>query len=131
MITATVSIPLPIQHRGNQDAEAAAARADVDALEATHGTQLAALGRDIARLVGALERDRTQLAIYRAALIPQARAGVSSLTTSYGAGRVSLSSVTDGEIASLMYESQFVQTLADFAKTLAELEQLIGQEVVQ
>jgi cobalt-zinc-cadmium efflux system outer membrane protein len=131
MITATVSIPLPLQHHGNQDAEAAATRADVDALEAEHGAQLAALRRDIARLASALERDRTQLAIYRAALIPQARAGVSSLTTSYGAGRASLSSVTDGQMTSLTYESQFVHTLADFAKSLAELEQLIGVEVVQ
>jgi hypothetical protein len=30
-----------------------------------------------------------------------------------------------------MYESQFVRTLADFAKSLAELEQLVGAEVVQ
>ena len=69
--------------------------------------------------------------IDRAALIPQARAGVVSLTESYGAGRASLSSVSDGEMTSLMYESQFVRTLADFAKSLAELEQLVGAEVVQ
>lgn len=131
MMTATVSIPLPLQHRRSEDAEAAATRADVDALEATHAMQLAALRRDIAQLASALERDRTQLAIYRAALIPQARAGVTSLVTSYGAGRASLSSVTDGEMTSLQYESQFVRTLADFAKTLAELEQLVGAEVVQ
>src|SRR6185437_1228683 len=123
MITATVSIPLPLQHRRSQDAEAAASRADVDALESAHETQLAALRRDLAQLANALERDRTQLAIDRAALIPQARAGVVSLTESYGAGRASLSSVSDGEMTSLMYESQFVRTLADFAKSLAELEQ--------
>lgn len=131
MITATVSIPLPLQHRRSQDAEAAATRADVDALESAHETQLAALRRDLAQLASALERDRTQLAIDRAALIPQARAGVTSLTASYAAGRASLSSVSDGEMTSLMYESQFVRTLADFAKTLAELEQLVGAEVVQ
>lgn len=131
MITATVSIPLPLQHRRSQDAEEAATRADVDALKAAHETQLAALRRDVAQLASALERDRTQLAIDRAALIPQARAGVASLTASYGAGRASLSSVSDGEMTSLMYESQFVRTLADFAKTLAELEQLVGAEVVQ
>jgi len=131
MITATVSIPLPLQRRRSQDAEAAATRADVDALESDHEAQLAALRRDLAQLASALERDRTQLAIDRAALIPQARAGVASLTASYGAGRASLSSVSDGEMTSLMYESQFVRTLADFAKSLAELERLVGAEVVQ
>lgn len=131
MMSAIVSIPLPLQHRRSQDAEAAAARADVDALEAAHESQLATLRREVARFASVLERDRTQLAIDRAALIPQARAGVASLTASYGAGRASLSAVSDGEITSLMYESQFVRTLADFAKTLAELEQLVGVEVVQ
>lgn len=131
MVTAIVSIPLPLQHRRNQDAEAAATRADVDALESAHETQLAALRRDIAQLASALERDRTQLAIERAALIPQARAGVTSLTSSYGAGRASLSSVSDAEMTSLVYESQFVRTLADFAKSFSELEQLVGAEIVQ
>ncbi|MDQ6827540.1 MAG: TolC family protein, partial [Gemmatimonadota bacterium] len=130
MIMATVSIPLPLQRRRNQDAETAAAHADVDALEAEHGAQLAALRRDVARLASALERDRTQLAIYRAALIPQARAGVATLTASYGAGRASLASVVDAQTMTLMYESQYVRALADFAKTLAELEQLVGTEVM-
>lgn len=130
MVTATVSIPLPIQHRANQDSEEAAARADVVALEAAHGTQLVALRRDISRLASALERDRTQLAIYRAALVPQARAAASSLAASYGVGRATLSSVVDADNTELMYASQYVRALADFAKTLAELEQLAGTEIV-
>ncbi|MDQ6830883.1 MAG: TolC family protein, partial [Gemmatimonadota bacterium] len=130
MITATVSIPLPIQRRRNQDAETAAARADVDALDAEHSVQLSALRRDIVRLASTLERDRTQLAIYRVALMPQARAGVATLAGSYGAGRATLAAVVDAQSASLMYESQYVRALADFAKTLAELEQLVGTEVV-
>ena len=89
-----------------------------------------ALRRDIARLSSALERDRTQLAIYRSAIIPLARATVATAVASYGASRASLTSLVDAESATLGYEAQYVRTLDDFAKTLADLEQLVGAEVV-
>ena len=130
MATATVSLPLPLQHRAKQDAETGAARADVEALHAEHQAQLVALRRDVARLSSALERDRTQLAIYRSAIIPQARATVATVMASYGANRASLASVVEAESSALGYQMQYVRTLADFAKTLAELERLVGAEVV-
>jgi len=130
MVSATVSVPLPLQHRTKQESETAAARADVEALHAEHQAQLVALRRDIDRFSDALERDRTQLAMYRSAIIPQARATVAVALASYSANRASLASLVDAETAALAYQTQYVRTLLDFAKTLADLERLIGAEVV-
>ena len=51
MVTAQVSIPLPLQRAAKQDAEAAGAAADLAALEAEHHAQVNAIHAEVARLV--------------------------------------------------------------------------------
>jgi outer membrane protein TolC len=131
MLTATVSVPVPLQRRQKQDAEAIANEADLRALQAEHMASLNTLRADVTGLVSALERDRTQLALYVKAVLPQARAALTSATNGYQANRVEFASLGEAQATLFNYETDYYRALTDFAKTLAELEEQVGTEVIR
>lgn len=85
---------------------------------------------EVARLVSDLERNRTQLALYAKAILPQSQAAVSSSLASYQAGKSDLLSVLDNQGTLFAYETANYRALVDFAKTLADLEAVVGGEVL-
>lgn len=131
MVSARVSVPLPVFKRRKQDALAAAARADVAAAEA----ELTAADQDlfgrIAEIHADLERQRTRLALYVGALIPQGQATVQASLAGFQTGRTSLFEVLGHQAALFRYETEYFRALADFARGLAELEQIVGAEVLR
>jgi cobalt-zinc-cadmium efflux system outer membrane protein len=131
MVTATVSIPLPLQKGRKQDAELAEARSELAALAAEHHTMRNELAAKVAELHSALERGRSQLALYVKAILPQARATLSSASAGYQVGRVDFISLLEAQATLFEYETQYHRALTDFAKTLALLEEQVGAEVVR
>lgn len=130
MVTATVSVPLPLQRRRKQDPLVAAARADLAGLEADRQVRRNALRAEVARLYTELERQRAQLALYVKGILPQGRASLTSATASYQVGRVEFLTVLENQATLFSYETEYFRTLSDFATTLAELERVVGQEVL-
>ena len=131
MVTAIVSVPIPLQKHRKQDADVAAADAELRAIEAEHMVSLNELRANVARLDGALERDRTQLALYAQSILPQARASLASANVGYQAGRVEFATLIDAQAVLFNYETDYYRTLTDFAKTLAELEEQTGERLIQ
>ena len=131
MVSASVSVPLPIFARRKQDQVAGDATAQLDALHAEHEASANALRADVASLVADIERARTQLALYAKALVPQGRATLASATASYQVGKGDLRDVLDAQASLFTYETDNARALADFAKQLAELERVVGTEVVR
>jgi cobalt-zinc-cadmium efflux system outer membrane protein len=129
MVTATVSIPLPLQKGRKQDAQIAEARSELAALGAEHHAMRNELAAKVAELHGALERGRSQLALYVKAILPQARATLSSASAGYQVGRVDFISLLEAQAALFEYETQYHRALTDFAKTLALLEEQVGEVV--
>ncbi|MGI8497932.1 MAG: TolC family protein [Gemmatimonadaceae bacterium] len=130
MITATVSLPLPL-HRGQKQNELAkAAGAELAVLEAEHDASVRELGAEVARLVSDAERNRTQLALYVKVFLPQGRAALASVTESYGTGKIELSHVLEGQAALFSSETDYFRALSDFAKKVAELERVVGKEIL-
>ncbi len=130
MITATVSLPLPLHRGQNQSDLAKAAGADLAALEAEHDASVRELGAEVARLVSDAERNRTQLALYVKALLPQGRAALASVTESYAAGKIELPQVLEDQAALFAAETDYFRALSDFAKSVAELERVVGKEIL-
>ena len=131
MVTALVSIPLPIHKGRKQDQLVTGARAELAALEAEHNAKRNELRAEVARLHAELERQRAQLALYVKAIIPQGRASLTSATASYQVGRVEFLTVLDNQATLFNYETEYFRTLTDFATTLAELERVVGKEIVR
>ncbi len=131
MITAAVSIPLPIHKRARQDQELAEARAELAAMESEHRARVNSIRAQVARLVSELERGRTQLAIYAKAILPQGGAAATAALASYQSGKTDLLTVLDNQNTLFTYETEYYRSLSDFAKNLAELEQLVGSEILR
>ena len=131
MITATVSLPIPLQRRRTQEQRVAAADAERTALHEEHRSKVNEINADIARLASELERERTQLALYAKSILPQGRAALTSATASYQAGTVEFLAVLDSQGALFNYETDYFRALSDFAKNLAELDRVVGQPVLR
>ncbi len=131
MISAAVSVPLPINRRRRQDLEVKAAEAELAAAEQARHEARNAVRLEVARLHAELERDRTQLALYVKSIIPQAQASLASATAGYQVGRVDLLTLLDNQTTLYNYEAAYHRLLTDFAQKLAELERTVGREVLR
>jgi cobalt-zinc-cadmium efflux system outer membrane protein len=131
MITATVSVPIPIQRGSKQNQIVQQAREELSALGAERHALLNEVRGDVARLHAALERDRAQLALYVKAIIPQGRATLESAIANYQVARSDFLSLLDAQTTLFNYETAYFRTLTSFAKTLAELEQVVGEEILR
>ena len=130
MISAIISIPLPIHKRARQDQEISEASSQLAAMQAEQTGEVNKVRAEVARLVSDLERNRTQRALYAKAILPQSQAAVASSLASYQAGKSDLLSVLDNQGTLFAYETANYRALVDFAKTLADLEAVVGGEVL-
>ena len=130
LATVQVAFPLRLQKSARQDQAVAEATADLSALEAEHRADVNEVRSRVAMLVSDLERNRTLLALYVKAILPQSHAGVTSALASYQAGRSDLLTLLDLQNTVFTYETAYFRALSDFAKKLAELEQVVGAEVL-
>lgn len=131
MVSAVVSVPLPLQRSRKQRELVSAARFELEAHEADHHAEITALRREVARLTSALERSRAILALSRRSVLPQARAATVSATASYQAGRGDFVALLTSIRSAYEAETRYIRALQDFALTLAELEALAGLEVLR
>ncbi|MBA3670734.1 MAG: TolC family protein [Gemmatimonadaceae bacterium] len=130
LLTAQVSFPLRLQKSSKQDQAVMEAVAELSALEADHANEANLVRGRVAALVSDLERSRTQLALYVTAILPQSRGGVTSSLASFQSGRASLLSLLDLQNTVFTFETAYYRALSDFAKKLAELEQVTGTSVL-
>ena len=131
MVTATVSIPIALQKGRKQDQVVAEARAELLALESERHARRNALRADVARLHSELERSRAQLALYVKAILPQGRAVLTTATAGYQVGRTDFLSLLETQATLFMYETTYFRVLSEFARALAELERIVGEEIVR
>ena len=131
MVSATVSVPIPLFKGRKQDQESAEASAQLATLEAEHRASVNTLRAEVARLVSDIERERTRLALTVKAVLPQSRAALASATASYQVGKVEFLTVLDDQATVFTYETEYFRALSDFAKNVAELERIVGTEVLR
>ena len=131
MISAQIAIPIPLHRGSRQGQQIAEARADLSAMEADKRAQINTIRAEVARLVSDLERERTELALYAKAIVPQGSAAATASLASYQAGKTELLAVLDNQNTLFTYQTAYYRALADFAKSLAELEQVVGAEVLR
>jgi outer membrane protein TolC len=130
LLTAQVSVPLRLQKSAKQDQAVAEGVAELSALQAELVAGINVVRSRVATLLSELERERTQLALYSTAILPQSRGGVSSALAAFQSGRASLLSVLDLQNTVFTYEVAYYRALSDFAKQLAELELVTGTQVL-
>ena len=101
--------------RAMAEAELVAARSEVDA--------------SVDRLLAELERSRRLLTLYEAEVLPQADANVESSFSSYRVGDVDFMTLVDAQMTANRYETEYYALLADYGRSVAELEMTVGREL--
>ena len=130
MISAVVTIPIPLQRGRKQNAGVAASEADLNALEAEQRDAENTAQAEAARLYSDIAHRRTQLALYVKAIIPQGQATLASSTASYQAGTGDLLPVLNAQTILFEMETSYHRALTDFAQKVAELEAVVGKEIL-
>jgi outer membrane protein TolC len=129
MGSAMIGFSLPIfaskrQYRMRDEAAATEqmARADLAGMQADVNARIGALLAD-------LERDRTLVRLYRAEVLPQANANIESAFSSYRVGNVDFMTLVDAHMTVNRYEQELYALLADYGRTVADLEMAVGREM--
>jgi outer membrane protein TolC len=131
MLTAMVSVPLPIFQGRKQDRLAAAGEAEAQGAEASHRALVNDVNARLAALRAALLRTRDRIALFRDAILPQSRAALESAVAGYPVAKVDFLTLLDDQATVFRNDLEYRRLLADFGRDLAELERTVGTEVVR
>jgi outer membrane protein TolC len=131
MVSAMVSVPIPLHKGSKQDLEVKQAQATLSALQAEHHQTANALRAKVAELLSGLEQDRAQLGLYVKSILPQGRAALESATAGFQVGSVDFLTLVDDQATLYNYETRYFRSLTSFAQKLAELERVVGKEVLR
>ena len=125
-----VSAPVPIFAGRKQDQGVFEQAAMLAEHEARHSAMVDELNGEIASLAAELARARDQLVLLNDGILPQARTGLASATTSYQVGRVDFLTLLDSQVTLYRHELDYHRLLTDFATNLAALERAVGTEIL-
>jgi outer membrane protein, heavy metal efflux system len=131
MVSLSFSLPLPLNRGARQDAWSAEAAAELAALEADHQDHVNELRTQVSEIYADLERDRSGLALLTVGMIPQGGAALSAATAGFQVSRTDFQTVLANQATLFQFETSYYRTLTDFAQHLAELEWLVGEEVLR
>lgn len=131
MVTAMISVPIPVQRGRKQLQMVAAAEAERSAEEAEHHAMVNELRERVAALHGELEQHRTRLALYSISVLPQTRAMLAAATSGFQVGRTELGTLLDAQAALFNVEAESLRALTEFATAVASLEVIVGTEALK
>lgn len=131
LISAMVSLPLPLRKGQKQDLRVAEAEAQLSALQAERHDQANQVRAAVATAYADLERERAQLGLFVKSIIPQGRASLESATAGFQVGRVDFLTLLENQATLFNYETAYYRSLATFAERLAALERTVGEEIIR
>lgn len=124
-----IGFSIPIYARSRQ----LRMREEAAAMESMAASQLADIRAQvdarIGEVVAELDRSRTIVALYRREVLPQARANVESSFASYRVGTVDFMTLVDAQMTANEYEQELYALLAEYGRSVAELEMTLGREL--
>jgi outer membrane protein TolC len=130
MVTAMVSVAVPWQKGRKQDSFVREASAVLAALHGEHRERVNELRARVAGLYTDVERARAQLALFVKAILPQGNATLISATAGLRVGRADFVTVLESQAMLHDYEIAYFRALTDFATSIAELEEVVGKEIL-
>jgi cobalt-zinc-cadmium efflux system outer membrane protein len=131
LLSAMISVPLPIHRAGKQDLAVRVAEARLAALQAEHHKHTNEIRAHVAEAYADLERERAQLALFVKSILPQGRAALESATAGFQVGDVDFLTLLENQAVLYDYETQYHRALSSFAGHLAELERTVGEEILR
>ena len=131
MVSLMVSVPVPVRRASIQQQQSIAVRTELTAMQSERAARVLELNTSIAELHSELEALRAQLALYARSIMPQGRSAFESAVSGYAAGRTEFATLLESRSAVFEYEIAYERGLAAFARKLAQLQRLVGSEVLK
>ena len=130
MLSFMVGITLPIWAGSRQ----LQMRREADAMRQMAAADLAAMRADTRASVGRLHADLVRArrlgALYRGTVLPQAEQTVAAALAAYRTGQVDFMTLLDARMTVNQYRQELFRLEAEEGRALAELEMLIGEELL-
>jgi outer membrane protein TolC len=127
MVSASVTVPLPLWHKDKQDRKVVEAQFNINAAQAEHDAAKNEIFYRIKDIVAKEEKQNALLDLYKTGIIPQARQSLNSAIAGYQVNKVDFLTLVDNRLTLYNYEIFYHQTLADYEKNLSELEEVTGE----
>jgi outer membrane protein TolC len=126
---AEVSMTLPWLNRGKHDSEIEQAQEEHDAILAEYQKQLSSISREIRESRIRAESARKVVELYRDTLRPDTSNVSKAAMVAYQTNQSSLLNVLDTQVMSIDVEYELFNALANYEKSLADMERAIGASV--
>ena len=130
MASVMVTVPIPVNRDSRQDQQVAESESELAAMQAGYHAMINRIRADVAEAHADLEEDRARLALFARSIIPQGRAALEAATAAFQVGRADFLTVLANQTTLYDYEIAYFRALTDFASGLAELERIVGGEVL-
>ncbi len=123
----TFNLPVFRHHRHEMVAEAdSSVRMATEELNSTRNS----IDAGIADLLAQMERRKKLAELYRTGIIPQAEQSLESATIGYRVNKVDFLTLLDSRVTLFNYERELYDSLADYQMKKAQLEALVGKELL-
>ncbi|MCX8118473.1 MAG: TolC family protein [Desulfobacterota bacterium] len=127
MLTGMVEMNLPIFYKSKQERKVAEAKADLQGLEAQYRAMKNEILYLVAELASMVERIKRQIELYKTGILPQASHQVASALSAYRVGKADFMTLLDSRMTLYRYELEYHQAIAEYHKTISNLEAVVGR----
>ncbi|MDP2643603.1 MAG: TolC family protein, partial [Desulfobacterales bacterium] len=127
LLSAMVEVSIPIFYKTRQDPRVAEKLAEVQVAEAQYAAMKNEVFFMIADTLAMITRLESQVALYRSGIIPQASLQLNSAISAYKVDKVNFMTMIDSQMTLYLYELEYHQASAEYEKTVAQLENIIGR----
>lgn len=131
MLTITAGLNIPIWAGWKQKNLVSSARANLRQSEYSKQDLENELRFELDRTLLEYERNSSRYTLYKESLIPQSQAVLESSRAAYEVGKLEFFDVIDAQMELFNVELELQRSLADGLKSLAEIELLTGEPVLQ
>lgn len=125
--SAMATINIPLYFHTKQDERVNETLAALQQARRHYQSQTNEIFFALGDLVARLQRDADQLKLFAEAIIPQARQSLDSAIAGYQVNRVDFLTLLGNQVTLFNFERDYDRLLADYQKTLAEMERVVGR----
>ncbi|MCX5884531.1 MAG: TolC family protein [Proteobacteria bacterium] len=129
MLSASVTVPIPLWYKSKQDRKVEETHCSINVAQAEHDAAKNEIFYRIKDQTAKEEKQNALLDLYKRGIIPQARQSLDSAIAGYRVNKVDFLTLLDNRLTLYNYEVFYQQTLADYEKNLAELEEVTGDTI--
>ncbi|SPF43028.1 Outer membrane efflux protein [Syntrophobacter sp. SbD1] len=126
-----VSAKLPLYFWRKQQPELDAAKLNLSSATNTRESTLSTLRYQVREAYTTAATSEKLANLYVSAIVPQSNLALNSAVANYQVGKIDFLQLIDASVSLLEYQLKYYEAMAQFHKALAQLEPLVGVELVK